>query len=113
MLPLKNRIKKGKDFRCVFDRGRFIDSDLISVRFLANRMDDTRVGFIVSKKVSKTAALRNKVKRMLREIMRANIAGIKEGFDIIITAKSKISKTQPEEIDKTLKELLKRSNLIK
>ena len=113
MLPLKNRLKKGKDFQRVFDRGRFISSDLVSVRFLANRMDDTRVGFIVSKKVSKMAVLRNMIKRMLREIIRANMAGIKEGFDMIITAKSKISEVQPEDVDENLKGLLKRSNLIK
>ena len=113
MLPLKNRLKKGKDFQCVFDRGKLINSDLISVRFLTNRTDDKRVGFIVSKKVSKMAVLRNKIKRMLREIIRANMVRIKEGFDIIITAKSKISKVQPEEVDEDLKGLLKRSNLIK
>lgn len=113
MLPLKNRLKKEKDFQRVFDRGRFINSDLISVRFLANGTDDTRVGFIVSKKVSKKAVLRNKVKRMLRETMRENMERMKGGFDMIITAKSKMSKTQPEEVDETLKGLLKRSNLIK
>ena len=41
--------------------------------------------------------------------MRANMEKIKGGFDIIITAKS----IELEEIDKTLEELLKRSNLIK
>ena len=113
MLPLKNRLKKGKDFQRVFDRGKSINSDLISVRFLANRTDNMRVGFIVSQKVSKTAVLRNKIKRMLRDIMRANIVGAKEGFDMIIIAKSKISKVQPEEVNEVLKVLLKRSNLIK
>lgn len=109
MLPFKNRLKKEKDFQQVFNKGRFINSDLISVRFLGNSTDDTRVGFIVSKKVSKKAVLRNRVKRKLREVMRANMEKIKGGFDIIITAKS----IELEEIDKTLEELLKRSNLIK
>ncbi len=109
MLPFKNRLKKEKDFQQVFNKGRFINSDLISVRFLDNNTDDTRVGFIVSKKVSKKAVLRNRVKRKLREVMRANMEKIKGGFDIIITAKS----IELEKIDKTLEELLKRSNLIK
>ena len=109
MLPFKNRLKKEKDFQQVFNKGRFINSDLISVRFLGNSTDDTRVGFIVSKKVSKKAVLRNRVKRKLREVMRANMEKIKGGFDIIITAKS----IELEKIDKTLEELLKRSNLIK
>ena len=113
MLPFKNRLKKGKDFQCVFNKGKFINSDLISVRFLANKMDTMRVGLIVSKKVSKMAVLRNKIKRMLREIMRPNIIKTKESFDIIITAKSKISKVQSKEVDEVLKGLLKRSNLIK
>ena len=109
MLPFKNRLKKEKDFQQVFNKGKFINSDLISVRFLDNNTDDTRVGFIVSKKVSKKAVLRNRVKRKLREVMRANMEKIKGGFDIIITAKS----IELEKIDKTLEELLKRSNLIK
>jgi len=113
MLPLKNRLKKEKDFRRVFDRGRVVNSDLMSVKFLANGMDDTRVGFIVSKKVFKKAVLRNKIKRMLRETMRGNIEKMKEGFDMIVMAKGKTSEAQLEEIDEALKGLLKRSNLFK
>ena len=113
MLPLKNRLKKEKDFQCVFNKGRVINSDLMSIRVLTNGMENTRVGFIVSKKVSKKAVLRNKIKRIFREVMRGNIGKMKGGFDVIVTAKGKIFEAQSEEIDETMKRLLEKSNLFK
>ncbi len=113
MLSLKNRLKKEKEFQRVFDNGRFIASDLLSIRFLDNGIDEIRVGFIVSKKVSKKAVSRNRIKRVLREIIRSKIGRMKKNVDMIITAKGKILKSEPGEIEDSLEGLLKKFDLIK
>ncbi len=113
MLPLKNRLKKEKEFQLVFNHGRFIASDLLFIRFLDNGINEIRVGFIVSKKVSKKAVLRNRIKRVLREVIRNKMGRMKKNVDMIIVAKGKISKSEPGEIGDSLEELLKKSDLIK
>ncbi len=113
MLPLKNRLKKEKDFQRVFDKGRFAASDLVSVKFVGNGTDDTRVGFIVSKKVSKKAVLRNKVKRMLREAVRSKMNDMTAGFDIIVIAKKGLLEVDHDKITDVLGRIFKSSGLIK
>ncbi len=112
MLSLKNRLKKEKDFQRVFSHGRMAASDLMSIRFLNNDIQETRVGFIVSKKVSKKAVLRNRIKRVLREQMKKRMDKIIKGFDIIITAKGKILELESEEIGESLEKLLKRTETL-
>ncbi len=113
MLPLKNRLKKERDFQRVFDKGRFVASDLISVKFVGNGTDDTRVGFIVSKKVSKKAVLRNKIKRMLREDIKMKMDSMETGFDIIVIAKKGISEADRDKVTDDLEKTFKRSKLIR
>jgi len=107
MLSFKNRLKKEKDFKRVFDYGKSISSDLISVKYLINEMENSRVGFIVSKKVSKKAVLRNRIKRVLRESVRKEIKQLNRGYDIIIIARRKTTETESKEIFKTVEDLFK------
>ena len=112
MLSLKNRLKKEKDFQKVFNYGRTVASDIISIRFLDNKIQEIRVGFIVSKKISKKAVVRNKIKRILREQTRKKINNMKKKFDLIITAKGKILNLKSEEIGISLEKLLKRAEIL-
>lgn len=84
MLVFRNRLKKQKDFEGVFKNGRGFKQDLLYLKVKKNSLKSTRFGFIVSKKFSKKAVDRNKIKRILREIVRENIPIIKTGFDVVI-----------------------------
>ncbi len=111
MLPFENRIKKRKDFENIFKNGELLYSDILTVKFLKNNLSRTRFGFIVSKKISKKAVLRNSIKRKLREQIRLRLPNFKKGFDIIIIAKKEIIKKNSEEIGTDFEELFSR-NLI-
>lgn len=87
MLPLKNRLKKDKDFQYLFDKGKTFSYRFLYFKIRQNSLDSTRFGFIVSKKVSNKAVIRNKIKRKLRAIIRGRIDRIKRGFDIAIVVK--------------------------
>jgi ribonuclease P protein component len=71
MLLKENRLKKKKDFERVFSQGRNLKGDFLFFKTINNKLEDNRIGFIVSKKVSKKAVERNKIKRRLREILRS------------------------------------------
>jgi ribonuclease P protein component len=67
MLPKTNRLTKKKDFDLVFKKGKNIKSDFLMFKLLENNLKENRFGFIVSKKISSKATVRNRVKRRLRK----------------------------------------------
>jgi ribonuclease P protein component len=106
MLPKKNLLKKKKDFDNIFKKGKTMAGKLVFLRFLKNNLEDVRVGFIVSSKISKKAVIRNKIKRRLREIFKNNINNIKKKIDIIIIAKPEIVNKNYQDIKNDIEKLI-------
>jgi ribonuclease P protein component len=84
MLPEKNRLLKKKDFDLVFKQGKNFKQGFLYFKIKKNKLDSSRFGFIVSKKFSKKAVERNKIKRRLREIMKKELPKIKKPIDLIV-----------------------------
>lgn len=107
MLPPQNRLTKKADFERVRQNGRFISSKLFSVSLLDRKdKNESRFGFIVSKKISTKSHDRNRVKRILREIVRKNLDSVKPGMDFVIIVKSGIMHTTNDTIETQLKDLI-------
>ena len=62
MLKKENRLKKKKDFERIYKKGRGFKGDSLFLKILENKEELTRIGIVVSKKVSKKAVQRNKLK---------------------------------------------------
>ena len=86
MLPKENRIKKRKDFDEIFKKGKIFRSDSLIFKFKKNNLKKSRFGFVVSLKVSKSAVVRNKIRRRMSEIIGQNMDSIKNGTDLVIIA---------------------------
>lgn len=112
MLSKRYCLKKENDFKSIFKNGKPCNGNLLFLKFKKNNLQISRFGFIVSKKISKKATTRNKIKRRLREIVRKNLDNIKQGFDIVIWTKEEILDKNYQEIEKGMKELLKKANLL-
>lgn len=112
MLPQENRLKKKKEFEAVFKGGRTLKGKSVFLRYLVNGTDKTKIGFVVSKKISKLAVERNKVKRRMREIVRFNKKNVRDGLSIIIIALPRIKEMKYEEIREDLGNLLNKEELI-
>lgn len=108
MLPKQNRLKKKKDFDRVFNEGSYLDTPLFLVKSAKNNLKVSRFGFVVSKKVSPKAVERNRIKRIMREVVRKAIQNEKE-LDIIFISKPTITQQSffkiQEEINKILNSL--------
>lgn len=113
MLPKENRLKKEKEFEAVFKGGRLVKGNSIFLKYLANGTDKTKVGFVVSKKVSKLAVERNKTKRRMREYVRLRKKEIKDGLSIIFIALPQAKSMDYEDIKKDLESLFNKGELIK
>jgi len=67
--------------------------------------DETRFGVIISKKISKKAVERNKIKRRLMEVLGKNRKKFGKGKRILFLAKKEILGVKPKEIEVELKKV--------
>lgn len=97
MLASKYRLKKKVNFARIEIDGKLIQSKSFGLG-LYNRKDDepSRFGFIISTKISKKAVIRNRIKRLMSEVIRQNIDKLEKGYDVLFLIKPSILK-----IDKT------------
>tara|TARA_Y100000310_G_C20700403_1_gene829216 strand:+ start:6501 stop:7001 length:501 start_codon:yes stop_codon:yes gene_type:complete len=112
MLPQKNRLKRKKDFETVFKKGEGIKEGFLFLKFLPSKLKGIRFGFVVSEKVSKKAAVRNRVKRQLREIIRPQIPKIDKGVDCVLITRPGIEEENFKDVKEAIDKLFKRARLI-
>lgn len=115
MLNKINRLTKEKDFENLFKNGQAFHSQLFNLKIVRNKLNNTRFGFIISKKVSKKAVERNKIKRRLREVIRKEIEQIKNGYDAVIIVKNnqEVIKKEYLQIKNEVDNLIKKAKILK
>lgn len=82
------RLRKSSEFLQVRQQGRSSASRLLILAYRANTLDITRIGFVISKKVSKHAVVRNHLKRLLSEVVRPLLPCLPGGLDIVLTVRN-------------------------
>jgi ribonuclease P protein component len=111
MLPKENRLKNKKDFESVFKNGKGFKEGFFYLKIKKNNLELSRFGFVVSKKISKSAVVRNKIKRAIRNYFRFNIGSIKKGLDGVLVVVSQINKEGFDKIEDNLRRVLKKSDI--
>ena len=114
MLSQNHRLTQKKDIDLVKEKGKSKRFKHFTLLFY-NRKDDgpARFGFIVSKKVSPHAVVRNKVKRGLSEGVRQNMIYVKVGLDCLVIAHTEAARAYTSELMHKIDEALKLSKLTK
>ena len=112
MLSKINRLRKKKDIERVFGKGKRFKEDFLILKITKNALSQTRFGFIVSRKVSKKATSRNKIKRRLREIVSKKGKKFKKGLDTLLIACPGLETKDFWEIDETLNKLFKKAKVL-
>lgn len=86
MLPPVNRLRKEKEIKRVLAGRRSYKSGLLICKAAPNGLDTARFCFVVSKKISNKAVVRNKLKRRLRSAVKVFLPQIKPGIDCVFIA---------------------------
>jgi ribonuclease P protein component len=110
MFKKQNRLSKTKDVTAVSRSGRSFFSPNFVIKYVQSRASH-RVTVVVSTKVSKSAVVRNRIKRVIREAIRLDLAGLKPG-DYVIIVKPAVSTFKAALIREAVLGLLRKTRLL-
>jgi ribonuclease P protein component len=86
MIGSAHRFHGRSSLRFVYQRGQMVRAPQVALRYARNdRQKQYRVAVVVSRKVSKSAVRRNRVRRRVYEIVRKQAPQISGPFDLIFT----------------------------
>lgn len=112
MLAKKNRLTKKNELIFIFKKGNIARENFLIFKFLPNYKKESRFGVIVSKKISKKATTRNKLKRRIRASLRLKIKKIKKNIDGVLIPLPGAQEKSFSEIDETINKLFRKARII-
>lgn len=102
------RLTESKRFSQIHQEGFNAANRLLVVRALPNGLEDSRFGFVVSKRIG-NAVTRNLVKRRLRELVRQK--KVKGGWDAVFIARRGAENAEFRQLKQATDNLLRRARL--
>lgn len=96
-----------------YKRGQIVRGGQITLRYAPNpRRQTFRAAVVVSKKVDKSAVVRNRIRRRLYEVVRHQAAKIDGPYDLIFTAFNvQLASADAVGLEKQVAELLRRAHV--
>ena len=98
MLPKTQRLRRAKDFALLSQKGRVVYSPFYALRLRQSKLP-TKVGFVTSAKVFKTAVARNRAKRRMRETLRLVRKQWPANMDLLFILKIEVLKADFKELE--------------
>ena len=106
------RLRKSSEFQRVRQQGRSITSRLLTLAWMPNNVAQLRIGFVVSKRISKHAVERNHLKRLLGEAIRPSLPKLSPGWDIVLGARKDTLTADLHTLEQDIPALLRRARLL-
>lgn len=108
----KFRLTSTIDIKRVRRSGRSFAHPLLVLQSTANDRGRSLFAVTAGKSVGK-AVKRNRAKRLIRAALQELIPRLKDGYDIVITAREPLAASNCQETKKALKSLFEKANLLK
>ncbi len=103
-------VKENYEFRRIYNKGSSGVSPFLVVYVRPNRRKRNRLGVTVSAKLGK-AVVRNRVRRRLREIYRLAQPEMKQGYDMILVARSRAVGASYRELERAYRRVCEKLGL--
>ncbi len=111
MISKSQRINRD-NFENIMKKGGMINSSLFSLKFLKNPINTTHFSVVVSKKVAKTAVLRNKIRRRGYSVFGKVAKSLNNPYFIILFVKRGAEKATFTETEVQILEMLKKAKIL-
>lgn len=114
MIGRANRFHGHNSLRYVYQNGKTVRGPLCAIKYASNnRRKVYRLAVVVSKKVNKSAVVRNRIRRRLYEAVRHEAPAIQEPYDIVITVfHDQLASISSEEVTRLVRAQLKQAKII-
>ncbi len=109
LMRREERLTKRQQYAAVYSKGSSWTSSLLVMKALPNGLTSSRYGISVGKRVG-SAVIRNRMKRLLREILR--ITPIIPAWDIVFIVRPAASTTDYASLREAVEDLLCRAGLL-
>jgi ribonuclease P protein component len=110
-LPPARRIRRRVEFQRVFDAGRRAHGRYLTIIAAPAPGPDSRIGIVASKKLG-GAVVRNRAKRLIREMFRTQTV-LERASDLVIIPKASALQVEVIEVVNDYKTMLRRLSLSK
>ncbi len=104
-------LKKTLQFKKVYNSKKVISSDLLVMYYKKNNTSTNFYGITISKKVGK-AVVRNRLRRIIKELLRSHLQNIKKGYDIVIVVRVRANTSDYKRLSKALFYMLKKGGFL-
>jgi ribonuclease P protein component len=105
----EHRLRSAADFQRVRDQSpRVWPQRLLVLHVAPNDLDHARVGITVSGRVGK-AVVRNRIRRRLREALRARLDTLAAGYDLLVVARPPSAQATWRELGEAVDTVLQRA----
>lgn len=114
MIHRSHRFHGRSSLRFVYQRGKTIRTPYFGLRYVINgRQTVYRLAVVVSRKVSKSAVIRNRIRRRVYEVVRQIDQGIISPFDVTINVYSaELASMSHEELVALIHEQLQKAEIL-
>lgn len=115
MLAKTNRFHGNKSVKRVYKLGRPARGKYISLHVYQDKniQKRTRVGVVVSRKVSNSAVVRNRIRRRVYEQLRSQLTDLSAPVDLLATVyQSDVASIPAEQLASEVENLLKQAHLV-
>lgn len=111
MISVKHRFHGHNSLRAVYSRGRTVRGSFITLKYLERGEGRPyRAAVVVSRKVHKSAVVRNRIRRRIYEIIRQADGQLTGARDLVFTVFSdRVAEMPAASLSATLEQLLKKA----
>ncbi len=108
MLKRTYRLRKNSDFQRLYRSGRRFSSSNLVLYYAPSHLGYSQVGFVVSKKISKSAVVRNTLRRRTSAVVEEMYPGIKNPMKMIVLIRNDFSNLKPNELKSEITKLVEK-----
>lgn len=105
----EERLRTNSQFAEIHEHGETWACDLVVLKAAANGLGRNRYGFVAGKRLGK-AVVRNRVKRLLREV--ARVTPTKSGWDMVFIARNRAATANYQQVAAAVTRLLRRAQIL-